>query len=170
MPWLRRGRLNQLPQRELVVVVLLVAGDVLNDLDEGREFHLVAFLDALEFQNLHTQLGLNVGVELEVAVLPHEALAHLADGLAGRVGKLQQVHILLCGDAALGLDLFVAAHGLLDGLEIDVAALPAAFAHAHLGAGLAQQVGLGDLALGIVGNVARDLDNVFVFLLDGTGS
>ena len=78
------GPVMGLPEGELVVVVLLVAGDVFDDLDEGREFDLVAFFDAFEFQDLHAQLGLDVGVQLEVAVFPHEALAHLADGLAVR--------------------------------------------------------------------------------------
>ena len=155
---------------DVVVVVLLVASDVLDDFDEGWEVDVFLFGNAFRLEYHEIVDGLVEEVYLEVLALPDERAACLADGGAIGVGLLQERLIQGVAHLALSLKHFSCRDALLGLMNVDgFTSAPLAATQTHLAVGVCHQVGLGNLALDALRQLASEFDDIDALLGDRLG-
>ena len=136
----------------------------LDHLDEGRKVDILLLCNALGLQYHEMVDGSMEEVDFEILALPDERAAGLADNRAIRVGLLEQALIQRIGHLALCFQHFAGRHPLLGLMDIDHLATPVATTQANLTVGLAHQVGLGNLALYTLRQLASQFDDVHALL------
>ena len=126
--------------------------------------------DALRLENLQAGGRRQVGVKLEELSPPDEGLAHLVDGQAVRVGLPHQRLVEVVVDLPFRHHLLVVREGLLRRADVDGDAVQRAAAETYLAARIRSEVGLHDVALDGIRNLARQAYDVLAFLDDLLGN
>ena len=94
-------------QSNVVVIILRVARNILQHLDERRKLHTLVGRNAAGFKNHQIGNRLKKLIELEILALPDKALAMLMNALAVRVSLLKHTLVKIGINLSLGLNLLI---------------------------------------------------------------
>ena len=146
---------------------MLVASNILQHLDEWREVDALLLGNTLGLQDHEVIHGFVEEVYLEILTLPDERATRLANGGTIGVCLLQERLVEGVANLTLGLQIFCSRHALLGLVDIDHFPTPAATAQAHLYTWVGHQIGLRNLALDALRQLAREFDEIDALFLDG---
>ena len=94
-------------QSNVVVIILRVARNILQHLDERRKLHTLVGRNAAGFKNHQIGNRLKKLIELEILALPDETLAMLMNALTVRICLLKHTLVKIGIDLPLGLNLLI---------------------------------------------------------------
>ena len=98
---------------KIIVIELFPARNVLNDFEEGRQFHVFILRDALGFKNEQAGRRFTIFVEFEILAFPDEASAQFHYRLPIGVGLLQHCLVEVGVDLLFRLNEFMRRHAFL---------------------------------------------------------
>ena len=94
-------------QRYVIIIILAVARNILQHLDERRKLHTLVGRNAAGFKNHQIGNRLKKLIELEILALPDKALAMLMNALAVRVSLLKHILVKIGINLSLGFNLLI---------------------------------------------------------------
>ncbi len=94
-------------QSNVVVIILRVARNILQHLDERRKLHTLVGRNAAGFKNHQIGNRLKKLIEFEILALPDETLAMLMNALTVRICLLKHTLVKIGIDLPLGLYLLI---------------------------------------------------------------